>query len=139
MAKRVADGLGYEGPITKAPTTVAGADGPGPSPMLSILAKAKPTLKGRLVGCLVADGTDPKLVTALEAEATKMGAQLKVIAPKVGGAKGSDGGLIRADFQLAGGPSVLFDTVVLALSRTGPRCWRRRPRRSPSCTTPSPT
>ncbi len=49
----------------------------------------------------------------------KLGAQLKVIAPKVGGAKGSDGGLIRADFQLAGGPSVLFDTVVLALSADG--------------------
>ena len=48
-----------------------------------------------------------------------MGAQLKVIAPKVGGIKGSDGGTIRADFQLAGGPSVLFDTVVLALSREG--------------------
>jgi len=58
-------------------------------------------------------------VTALEAEAAKMGAQFKVIAPKVGGAKGSDGGRIRADFQLAGGPSVLFDTIVLALSKEG--------------------
>ena len=72
-----------------------------------------------MVGCLVADGTDPKLVTALEAEATATGAQFKVIAPKVGGAKGPDGGLIRADFQLAGGPSVLFDTVLLALSKDG--------------------
>ena len=36
-----------------------------------------------------------------------------MIAPKVGGAKGSDGRTIKADFQLAGGPSVLFDTVVL--------------------------
>ena len=119
VAKRVAAGLGYEGPITKAVTTVAARTDLAASPMLSILAKAKPTLKGRLVGCLVADGTDPKLVTALEAEAVKLGAQLKVIAPKVGGAKGSDGGLIRADFQLAGGPSVLFDTVVLALSADG--------------------
>ena len=67
----------------------------------------------------MADGTDPKVVTALEDAATKAGAQFKVIAPKVGGAKGSDGGLIRADFQLAGGPSVLFDTVMLALSPEG--------------------
>ena len=87
--------------------------------MLSILAKATATLEGRLVGCLVADGTDPKIVTAIEKAANEMGAQMKVIAPKVGGAKGSDGGLIRADFQLAGGPSVLFDTVVLALSTEG--------------------
>ncbi len=119
IAKRVAAGLGYEGPITKSVTTVEARTDLAASPMLSILAKAKPTLKGRLVGCLVADGTDPKLVTALEAEAVKLGAQVKVIAPKVGGAKGSDGGLIRADFQLAGGPSVLFDTVVLALSADG--------------------
>ena len=119
VAKRVAAGLGYEGPINKAATTVAVRTDLAASPTLSILAKAKPTLKGRLVGCLVADGTDPKLVTALEAEVLKTGAQLKVIAPKVGGAKGSDGGLIRADFQLAGGPSVLFDTVVLALSAEG--------------------
>lgn len=119
IAKRVANGLGYEGRIAKAPTTVAVRTDLKPSPMLSILAKAKPTLKGRLVGCLVADGTDPKAVTALENAALKMGAELKVIAPKVGGAKGSDGGMIRADFQLAGGPSVLFDTIVLALSADG--------------------
>ena len=119
VAKRVAAGLGYEGPIEKAPSNVPARTDLAASPMLSILAKFKPTLKGRMIGCLVADGTDPKMVVALEAEATKMGAQLKVIAPKVGGAKGSDGGMIRADFQLAGGPSVLFDTIVLALSAEG--------------------
>ncbi len=119
IARRVAAGLGYEGPITKGTTTVPVRTDLAASPMLSILAKFKPTLKGRLIGCLVADGTDPKQVMTLEAAAEKMGAQLKVIAPKVGGAKGSDGGLIKADFQLAGGPSVLFDTVVLLLSKDG--------------------
>ncbi len=119
IAKRVAAGLGYEGPIAKAQPSVPVRTDLAASPMLSIIAKAKPTLNGRLVGCLVADGTDPKVVTALEKAAVAMGAQLKVIAPKVGGAKGSDGGLIRADFQLAGGSSVLFDTIVLALSADG--------------------
>ena len=120
VARRVADGLGYDdGPIGKAPSTVAARTDLAASPALSILSKFRPTLKGRLVGCLVADGTDPGLVTALEAEAAKVGAQFKVIALKVVGAKGSDGGRIRADFQLAGGPSVLFDTVVLALSKEG--------------------
>jgi catalase len=119
IAKRVAAGLGYEGPITKAPSHTSVRTDLPPSPMLSILAKFKPTLKGRMIGCLVADGTDPKLVTALKTAATKAGATLKVVAPKVGGVKGSDGGLIHADFQLAGGSSVLFDTVVLALSEAG--------------------
>ena len=44
---------------------------------------------------------------------------LKVIAPKVEGAKGADGKMIPADFQLAGGPSVLFDAVFLAVSPQG--------------------
>jgi catalase len=65
---------------------------------LSILAKAKPTLEGRVVGCLVADGTDSAIVTALRAEAKKSGAKLKMIAPTVEGAKGSDGQSIDADF-----------------------------------------
>ena len=43
-------------------------------------------------------------------------ADFKIIAPKVGGATTSDGKLLEADFQLAGGPSVLFDTVFVALS-----------------------
>ncbi len=119
VAKRVANGLGYEGPIEKAPSPVATRTDLPASPALSILAKFTPTLKGRLIGCLVADGTDTKLVTALKAAAKEMGAQLKVIAPKVEGAKGSDGEKIRADFQLAGGPSVLFDTIALALSEEG--------------------
>ena len=119
VAKRVAAGLGYEGPIAKADAAVAARTDLLPSPMLSILAKFQPSLKGRLIGCLVADGTDPNLVTALEAAATEAGAVLKVIAPKVGGAKASNGKMIRADFQLAGGPSVLFDAVVLALSEEG--------------------
>ncbi|RYH14566.1 MAG: catalase [Alphaproteobacteria bacterium] len=119
LAKRVADGLGHDAPITKAPAKVQTRTDLAASPMLSILAKFKPTLKGRKVGCLVADGTDTAQVRALEEAAKAVGASFAVVAPKVGGAKGSDGGKIRADFQLAGGPSVLFDTVVLALSEEG--------------------
>ncbi len=119
IAQRVSNGLGYTGPITKAPTTVAARTDLKTSPALSILAKAKPTLQGRMVGCLVADGTDPALVAALEASVKAKGAKWKVVAPKVEGAKGSNGKLIPADFQLAGGPSVLFDSVLLALSPEG--------------------
>ena len=119
LAQRVADGLGHSDPIKKAPTKVQTRTDLKPSPALSILAKAKPTIKGRVIGCLVADGSDPAMVLALEASAQKNGAKLKVIAPKIEGAKGAGGRMIPADFQLAGGPSVLFDAVVIAISPEG--------------------
>lgn len=72
-----------------------------------------------MVGCLVADGTDAAIVSSLIKAAAKLGSQVKVIAPKIGGAKAKDGTTIPADFQLAGGPSVLFDCLFLALSTEG--------------------
>jgi catalase len=41
------------------------------------------------------------------------------VAPKVGGAAADGGKIIEADFQLAGGASVLFDTVFVAISEDG--------------------
>src|SRR4029077_508426 len=53
------------------------------------------------------------------AAAQKAKANFEIVAPKVGGAAGSDGKLIEADHQLAGGPSVLFDAVFVAVSEEG--------------------
>lgn len=119
IAQRVANGLGHQEAISAAPSKVKTRTNLKPSPPLSILAKAKPTLKGRVIGCLVADGTDPAWIASLKSSATSMGAEVKVVAPKVEGTKGSDGKPIVADLQLAGGPSVLFDVVVLAVSAEG--------------------
>jgi catalase len=119
IANRVAAGLGMQGKIAPVPTTVAAREDLPVSPALSILAKAKPTLEGRKIGVLVADGTDAQLVAALKAGAKKNKADFALIAPKVGGAIAADGTLLEADFQLAGGPSVLFDTVFVALSAEG--------------------
>jgi catalase len=44
---------------------------------------------------------------------------VKVVAPKVGGAKLADGSMLAADGQLAGTPSVLFDAVAVILSDEG--------------------
>jgi catalase len=71
---------------------------------------------GRTIGCLIADGCDSELVLGLSTAVANLGADFKIIAPKVGGAVASDGKLLEADFQLAGGPSVLFDHVFVALS-----------------------
>jgi len=119
IAKRVAEGLGLKGKIVPVATTVKVREDLADSPALSILAKAKVTLEGRKVGCLVADGSDAKLVAALKAATLKLKADFAVVAPKVGGAEAADGTLIEADFQLAGGASVLFDAVFVALSAEG--------------------
>ena len=119
IAKRVADGLGMTPDIKAIPTSVAARTDLEPSPALSILKKAKPGLETKVIGCLVADGTSAKDVQALKTAAMKLGAALKIIAPRIGGAKAAEGTKIEADFQLAGGPSVLFDAVYIALSTGG--------------------
>ena len=116
IADRVAKGLGMETTPAAIATTVAARTDLKPSPALSILAKAKPTLEGRMIGCLIADGTDADLVLKLEHAVAQLKADFKIIAPKVGGAVAADGRLLEADFQLAGGSSVLFDHVFVALS-----------------------
>lgn len=56
------------------------------------------------------------MVAAAKAEAQEAGAAFKIIAPMVVGALGSGGQVIDADLQLAGGPSVLIDTVLILLT-----------------------
>ncbi len=87
--------------------------------MLSILAKAVPTLEGRKVGALVSDGTDGALVAELKAALTAAGASLELIGPTVGGVTTADGQLLAVDHKVDGGPSVLFDAVALLPSAEG--------------------
>ena len=119
LGKRVAAGLGHVAPIVPAKAAVKTRTDLPVSPSLSILAKGPPTMVGRMIGCLVTDGAEAALVNGLTAAAEAAGAKLKIIAPKVGGVTLDDGTLLPADFQLAGGPSVLFDTVALAVSAAG--------------------
>ena len=119
LCERVADGLGYRDPVQPAPTAVPARTDLKESPALSIHKKAKPTLEGRKVGCLISEGADAAVVKALRDAVEKAGADFKIVAPKVGGAMGSDGKPIEADIQLAGGPSVLFDAVALVVSPQG--------------------
>lgn len=119
IAQRVANGLGMKGKIKPVPTTVQAREDLPASPALSILNKALNTVEGRVIGCLVADGSDAEAVMKMKSAAQKAGADFKIVAPKVGGAVASDGTIIEADFQLAGGPSVLFDAVFVSLSADG--------------------
>jgi catalase len=117
LAKRVADGLGLDLPekakAAKEPVDMK------PSDALSIHKNMKATLEGRAVGILIADGTDAgDLATVVKAiEAAK--GKAVIVAPKVGGATLSDGSKKKADGQLAGTPSQLFDAVAIILSDEG--------------------
>jgi catalase len=79
----------------------------------------KKTLKGRSIGILMTDGSDGTAIKKIKKAAIVAGASVKMVAPKVGGAKLADGSMLKADGQLAGTPSVLFDAVAVILSDEG--------------------
>ena len=117
LARRVAEGLGIPLPAkakpAKEPVEMK------PSDALSIQKNMKLTLEGRTIGILIADGSDAEDLTSLVSAIAKAKGKAFIVAPKVGGAKLSDGKLHKADGQLAGSPSQLFDAIALLLSAEG--------------------
>jgi catalase len=118
LARRVATGLALE-KMPDAPVTAAPVLELDPSPALQIIGKMKDTLEGRAIGILVADGSDGAAIKKISKAATAAGATVKIVAPKVGGAKLADGSMLAADGQLVGTPSVVFDAVAVILSNEG--------------------
>jgi catalase len=119
LAERIAHGLGVHEAVKPAPAAKPTRTDLPESPKLSIIKNAKHTLMGRMVGCLIAEGAEATLVKALQEAVTKDGGVFKIIAPTVGGVKMGDNKMMEADFQLAGGPSVLFDAIIVAASEEG--------------------
>jgi catalase len=117
LARRVANGLGIDlpkqAPAARAPIDIE------PSPSLSIQKNMKETLEGRKVGILVADGSDAGEVLSLKEAVEKAAGIAMIVAPKVGAVKLSDGKSIKADGQLLGSPSQIFDAVAIILSEAG--------------------
>jgi catalase len=118
LAGRVAKGLALE-KMPDAPEAAVPVQTLEPSPALQLIGKMKDTLKGRTIGILVADGSEGEVIKKIQKAATDAGAAVKIVAPKVGGAKLADGRMLPADGQLAGMPSVLFDAVAIILSEEG--------------------
>jgi len=114
LARRVGDGLGLRELPDAAPAAVAASD-MRPSPALRIIDRMKPTLQGRCIAILVSDGTKMTGVDAMRTAARKAGADVKLVAPKLG-IVDSSGRAVSVDRQLAGTPSVLFDAVASMLS-----------------------
>ena len=76
-----------------------------PSPALSIVGKAKSVLKGRKIGALVTDGADGDRLQALRDALEREGAELAIVAPKIGGVDLKSGKHLVADMALSGAPS----------------------------------
>jgi catalase len=114
LATRVANGLGL--PLPGASTPAAPIVDLPPSPALRIVGNMRATLEGRVVGILLAHGSDGKALAELKASIEQAGARIKLIAPRVGGVKLSDGNTLDVDGQLAGTPSVTVDAIALLLT-----------------------
>jgi catalase len=117
LATRVAAGLGIK-VSAKAEAARAPIDMP-PSDALSIQKNMKATIEGRIIGILIADGSDGGEIQKLVKAVKSAGGRTMLVAPKVGGTKLADGSTLKADGQLTGSPSQIFDAVAIVLSDKG--------------------
>ena len=97
------------------------------SPALSILRNGPERFEGRKVGALVTEGVSADMVKALKDALDKEGALLEFVAPMAGEVKASDGSSIVIQQKIDGGPSVLYDAVVLLPSRDHVKVLARHP------------
>lgn len=87
-----------------------------PSAALSVMKNGPDNIQGRKIGILVTDGVDLPFLQTLKELVKSKGATVEIVAPTIGGVTSSDGTRIEADHNIEGGPSVLFDAVVLFTS-----------------------
>jgi catalase len=132
LAAAVAEGLGLrELPAPAEPARQPRHDLP-PSTALSILASqhaqgAPDGFAGRKLGVLVTNGADAATLAALRAAAESAGAVVEIVAPAVGGVDIRDSSRVRADQQVDGAPSVLYDAVAVLAEPGGARALAARP------------
>ncbi len=119
LAQTVARKLGLQTMPKPADAAVATRQDLEESPSLSIARKGPMRFEGRKLGILVTDGADAAMVKAVVAAVIDAKADFEVIAPKVGGVTVSDGKWLAAHQMIDGGPSVLYDAVVLLTSPEG--------------------
>ncbi|MFG3523072.1 catalase [Nocardia nova] len=119
LATAVADGLG----LAELPEPARCAREPitdlAPSPALSIVRNGPDSIAGRKIGVLVTDGVDAEALAEVREAVQAEKAILEIVAPKVGGVTTEDGKTVEADQKIDGGPSVLYDAVVILASEAG--------------------
>jgi catalase len=116
LATTVAQKLGFQSMPKPADAAMPTRQDLEASPALSIVERGPMRFEGRKLGIMIADGVDAKLLKALTKAVAAQKAVIELIAPKVGGVTADDGSSIEANHMIDGGPSVLFDAVVLLTS-----------------------
>ncbi len=112
LARRVANGLGIELPKkSKAARDPVDLD---PSPALSIQKNLQPTLTGRSVAVLFAEGSDGAIVRRVVKAVKDAGGKPVLVAPRIHGVILKDGSPLDADGQLAGTPSQTVDAIAVS-------------------------
>ena len=109
LANRVATALGMQ--LPEAAEAAAPIQDMATSDALQTIGRTPKTLKGRMVGILVAEGSKHSEIKKFEEAVNAEGASVKIIAPNKE-VKLDDDTIIQADERVAGGPSVMFDAVV---------------------------
>ena len=128
LASRVAQGLGLavpnkiEGPLNLSIPADGNAKQFQPKPVskpvqpsaaLSMANTIKDGIKTRKIAILAADGFDAAALSAMKKALEAAGAQAKVVAPRLGQLKSSEGTEVKIDFSLLTASSVLFDAVYI--------------------------
>ena len=115
LARHVADGLGMD----QLPDRLEPARAPidvDTSPALSILATPLESFSGRRLGVLVSQGADAKVLRMLRKAADAEGMTMSIVAPTREGIADSEGNPVEVAEKIDGGPSVLFDAVVVLVA-----------------------
>lgn len=116
LAEQVADGLGFADMPDAAESAVEPRRDLPVSDALSILKNSPNTFSGRKLGILLSENFNAELLRDVTKALEKEGASYEIIASKVGGVSGDDGKHLIADQLIHGGPSVLYDAVLLLLN-----------------------
>ena len=119
LAANVASGLGLKDMPSPADAAMPTRQDLAASPALSILNKGPSRFEGRKLGILLTNGFEPKLVKALQKALAGEKATFEIITPAVGGAEAADGSIVLGNQMIGGGPSVLYDAVVILPSEAG--------------------
>lgn len=109
LANRVAKALGMELPEAAEPA--APVQDMGTSKPLQTIGRTPKSLKGRLIGILVAKGSKHEEIKKFEDAVKAEGAMVKIVAPNKE-VELDDGTRVQADERVAGAPSVMFDAIV---------------------------
>jgi catalase len=127
LAESVAQELGFQEMPAPAEAAMPTREDLPVSDALSILKNAPNTFKGRKLGILVSDGIDADMLSNVIDSLMAEGAMFELVAPKVGGVTCSKGKHIEAHQKIDGGPSVLYDAVLLLLSEDGATSLSMKP------------